>query len=198
VKLKATRERAFNGEPVTTKIRLSNKETDKITEAVIIQHLRAQGFKDAGRGGGMKDAEVATTVRYGEHGYSGGNHYAMDVYADHLAIELKGGSISNSKGAEHWRVKYGEESKGFKEWKKTADPDEVRAMRVSMQAKCLKDKETARRWLEKDCGKKVQAVTYTAIINPDTRHVDIYRFQGFHLRLGWKSSQDAYVKSYKY
>jgi hypothetical protein len=196
VKLKATKERAFNGEPVPTKIKLSNKETDKITEAVIIQHLRAQGFKDAapGRSGGMKDAEVATTVRYGEHGYSGGNHYAVDVYADHIAVEMKGGQVSNSKSAEQWRIKYGQEPKFMASW----STEKKQEYRQALATKCLKDKEKARQWLEKDRGVKVQAVTYTAIVNPDTRHVDVFRFNGYHLRLSWLHAEDAFVKSYRY
>jgi hypothetical protein len=187
VKIKPTRERAFNGEPVETKIKLTNKETDKITEAVVIQHLRAQGFKDA---------EVASTVRYGEHGYEGGNHYALDVYADHQAIELKGGQVSNGKSAEQWRVKYGAEPKFMANW----SDDTKREYREALAAKCLKDKEKARQWLQKERGKKVAPFTYTAIINPDTRHVDLYRFSGYHLRIGWLApdTKSAYLKSYRY
>lgn len=183
VKIQPTRERAFTGQPVPTKIRLTNKETDKITEAVAIQHLRKMGFKDA---------EVAATVR----GYKGGNNYAVDVYADHEAIELKGGQVANGASAQQWRVKYGQEPK----YMASLSDAKKQAMRADMAAKCLADKEKARKWLEKRTGHKCKAVTYTAIIDPDKRVVDLYRFNSYHLRLGWKSpiTQSAYVRSYKY
>jgi hypothetical protein len=44
------------------------------------------------------------------------------------------------------------------------------------------------------------AVAIATIVNPDTRTVDVYRYSGFHLRIGWRSelARKSYVGSYQY
>jgi hypothetical protein len=47
-------------------------------------------------------------------------------------------------------------------------------------------------------GRTMKGVTMATIINPDTRTADVYRFNGFHLRIAWANAEKGYVGSYKY
>jgi len=79
-RFKPAQGRAFSGEPVSTKIKASPTRDG--------QDHRGGGPAAPTRMG-FKDAENATQV--GPWRYFRGNHYAMDVYADHQAVELKAG-----------------------------------------------------------------------------------------------------------
>ena len=67
-------------------------------------------------------------------------------------------------------------------------------------AAILERKTAAIMELSKELHHKVGGSTMTTIINPDTKTVDIYRFQGFHLRIPWNSpeAKKAYVGSFRY
>jgi len=54
--------------------------------------------------------------------------------------------------------------------------------------------------VQKQLGRPVKPVTVGVILNPDTKTADVFRFNGFHARIGWNSpqAQKAYVGSYKY
>jgi hypothetical protein len=193
VKISPTKQRAFHGEPVKTKINLTNNETKAIAEAVVTQHLMKMGFKDAEEGARVVPREDWSRIT----GSKGGNNFPIDIYADHQAVEVKGGRISNGKTAQQWRVKYGQEPAYMKDWSNA----KKLAWRSRQEDKIMQFKENGRRWLQDKCGKKVAAVTYTCIINPDTRHVDVFRFSGYHARISWMNPQalgGKYLKSYKY
>ena len=52
----------------------------------------------------------------------------------------------------------------------------------------------------KQTGKKPKGETVALIINPDKKVVDVYHFDGFHLRVSWNSEQAAegYAGSFSY
>ena len=86
------------------------------------QDHRGGGHRAPARAGLQGRRGCAAVVR----GYTGGNNYAVDVFADHQAIELKGGSLANSKGAQQWRVKYGQETEVHVETGRTKTKREYR------------------------------------------------------------------------
>lgn len=83
---------------------------------------------------------------------------------------------------------------------KTASPEQKARWNERKQQMILQRKQQALTKLSKEIGVKLKAQTVCLIANPDTKTVDVYRFNGFHLRVGWKSPQAArgYAGSYRY
>jgi capsid protein len=183
VKLTKVSQRAFTGEPIATKTQLGKSTTGKLGENIIIQYCRQ--IK------GKKDARHLNLDR---------NNFPIDLVQDHESIEVKAGLVSNRSDAQRWRLTIGEPGKKEKEWLAQASEKQKAAWNsrkqqaiIERKAKCLKN-------LSKELGKPVKAKTMTVIINPDTKTADIYEFDGWHERIGWKSEEAkaAYVGSVKY
>ena len=168
--------------PIETKTKISKSEAGKIGEAVIIAQLQAQGFADA---------RPASTER---------NNYPVDVFQDHGAIEVKTGLVSNGATAQHWRATIGQPGKAETEWLKTASHEEKHAWNEQKAQAILDRKNQALKDLSKQVGGKIKGYTMTTIINPDKKTVDVFRFDGFHLRIPWNSPavDKAYVGTFKY
>lgn len=180
--LKSTKERAFNGETVETKTKLSKLETGAIGEKVVISYLKSQGFKDA----------RSTNVKV--------NNFAVDLVHDHEAFEVKAGLVSNGKSAQQWRATIGQPGKAESAWLKKASPEAKRAWNEKKGQDILSRKTAALNTLSKQLGRKVKGSTFTVILNPDKKTADLYKFSGFHLRIAWNSAQAkaGYIGSYKY
>jgi hypothetical protein len=174
--------RAWEGKQVELKNKLSKDATGKIGQQVVLDYLHENGLIDAKP---MND----------EH-----NNYAIDMVQDHGAIEIKCGQVSNGQSAQQWRATIGEPPPRVKEWLKTATPTEKKAFNAAESKAILDRKEAARARLEKELGRPVKAWTYAVIINPDKGTADIYKFKGYHLRIGWNSDQAkaGYVTTVKY
>lgn len=181
-KLKKSKERAFSGESVETKTKLSKQEAGAIGEQVVIEHLKAQGLKDA----------RALNTRQA--------NFPVDLVQNHDAIEVKTGLVSNGESAQQWRATIGQPGKKETEWLRKASPEAKKKHNLKKQQAILDRKQAALKEISKEVGRKVKGKTMTTIINPDTRTVDVYEFDGFHLRIPWNSPQakSAYVTSYKY
>jgi phage-related protein (TIGR01555 family) len=184
--LKQTNSKAFKGESVELKSKISKQESGAIGENAVIAWLKKQPkFKDAGH------AE--------EKGHNS-SHFPVDVKADHHVFEIKTGLASNGKSAQQWRITVGEPGQAEKEKLAKMSEEKKRKYMAKKQAACINRKKNMLRILSEKAGRKIAAKTVTTILNPDTQTVDIYQFDGFHQRIAWNSpeAKKAYVGSYKY
>lgn len=169
-------------EPVAVKTKLSKQETGRVAEAGIRAYLRdIEGISD--------------TVGLN----SGKPNESIDLFGDSMAPEVKGGLCSNSGGAQQWRITFSMEL-GQKEQAEydALTPEQQKAWREKKQRACLERKLALLKKLSKERGKKINAVTFTGIVNPDTRTIDIYRTDGYHQRIGWNDPQAKHVASVRY
>jgi hypothetical protein len=181
-KLTEVKKRAFEGEPVTTKTKLSKTESGAIGEAVITQWLQKHG---------LKDARALNLER---------SNYPVDLIGDHQLIEAKAGLVSNGPSAQKWRATIGQPSKTEQAWLAKAKP-EAKAAYNQKKMKAIMDRKMAVvKEYEKKLGRKITPRTVTTIINPDTRTADLYSFEGFHHHIRWNNekTEKAYVGSYRY
>ena len=177
VKIKPTKTRAFTGQPVAVKNQISKQAAGKIGEAVVLAWLHAQGLKDA------------------RHMNLERNNFPIDLVQDHAVIEVKTGNVANSVKAQQWRLTIGEPGKAEKEMLAKMPDEEKAAWNAKKQDMIHERKARALADLSKKLGKPVKSKTITCLINPDTKTVDIYEFEGWHDRIGWNSPEAK--KSYK-
>jgi hypothetical protein len=163
--------RAFAGAQIETKKKLSKLEVGELGEKIVIDYLKSTGAKDA-RGLNIKQ-----------------NNFAVDVVQNHGAIEVKAGQVSNGRSAQQWRATIGQPGKAETRFLKTLDSDQKREWNQKKNQQILKRKEQAVQGLSEKLGRKVKSQTYGVIINPDTKQADLYKFDGFHLRIGWNTPQ---------
>lgn len=182
VKLTAASGRAFSGDPVSLKTSMSKQEAGALGEKVAIAYLKENG---------IKDARPLNTAK---------NNYPVDLAGDHQAIEVKTGLVSNSKGAQQWRVTIGEPGKEEKAWLKTASKEDKAKHNASKMQAAIDRKTAVVRELSKTLGEKVRPTTVTVLLNPDKKLADIFVFKGFHTRIGWTSTKmkAAYAGSFHY
>lgn len=182
VTITPTQRRAFEGEPAVIKTKLSKQAAGKIGEDIIIAHLQSLG---------MDDARPMNLDR---------NNFPIDLIQDHEVIEGKTGNAGNGKGAQQWRLTIGEPGKAEKAWLATASDEDKAKWNAEKQRKIHERKEAVIRELGKKLGHPVKTATMTVILNPDTKTADIYKFDGFHDRIGWNSelAKKAYVRSVTY
>lgn len=182
ISLKPTKQRAFDGNTVALKNQLGKQEAGKLGESVIISWLKSKGFSDA---------QTANTER---------NNYPVDLVQDHELIECKTGSAGNGAAAQQWRITIGQPGKAEQAAIAKMSPDKKAKWHAAKQKACLDRKKQVLADAEKKAGRKVKPATITTIINPDTKTVDLYKFSGWHQRIGWNSpeAKSAYVGSYKY
>ncbi len=181
-KLTATKKRAYSGEPVELKTKLSKQESGAIGEAIVIAFLKNQGIPDS------RALNLKT------------NNFPVDLIGDHQLVEVKTGLVSNGASAQKWRATIGQPGKKETEWLKTLDPV-AKADWNKAKAKAIMDRKKAvLRAYSKNLGKPVKARTVTVLLNPDTKTADVYSFAGFHHSIRWNSEQGkaGYVGSYKY
>ena len=182
VKLQKVKKPTYSGSSVETVTRLSKLETGAIGESVVIEHLRATGLKDA----------TALNTKQ--------NNFPIDLMAGEFCVEVKSGLISNGRSAAQWRATIGQPGPGETAWLKTAGAEEKATWSAEKRAAIMVRKYGAVADIERLTGKKYKPKTITTIINPDTKTVDVYEFDDFHLRIAWNSpeAKRAYVGTYQY
>ena len=175
--------RVFQGKTVPVKSKPTKEETGKIAEAVTLAYVKqVLGHKDA-KSYSLKKGEKST-----------------DMIGDHLLVEAKGGLVSNGYKAQRWRSSQGGPGLKEKEWRKTADPKEKRALDKKRQRAIMKRKLDMVKQKSKEFGAKIEGRTITSIINPDTKTADVYEFPGFHEAIYWNGdmAKAAYKGTYRY
>jgi hypothetical protein len=182
VRIQPTTQRAFKGKTVDTKTKLSKQGVGKLAESIVIELLRA---------GGSKDAEPMNLDQ---------SNFPVDLVHDHEIIEVKGGQVSNSEKSHHWRLTIGEPGEKEKAWLAKASDAQKAKWNERKQELIHQRKAKVLGMVTKALGRKVRASTMTVIINPDTGIADVYKFDGWHNRIGWHSGQakSGYLGSVKY
>lgn len=176
--LKATTDRAWSGKQ-TQSGNISKLETGKLGEKIALEHLRQQ----------YPDAHMLNEER---------PNYAIDGIADHAVYEIKAGLSSNGPSAQQWRETEGQPGKAETEWLRTASREDVMAYHQAKQDAIVQRKEVAAQEIGQRIGHDVAPRTIATIINPNTKTVDVYQFEGFHTRIAWRNAASNYVKSYRY
>jgi hypothetical protein len=173
---------AFTGEPVKSTTKLSKQDAGALGEKISIDWLHETGRTDAR----PLNAKV--------------KNFPIDVVQDHGAYEIKTGLVSNGKSAQKWRATIGEPGKAEKAMLAQMTDEQKEAWNDKKREAILARKQAALKQISKELGKPVKAKTVTLIIDPDRKIVDVYEFDGFHLYIGWKSSEakTAYRGSYEY
>jgi len=183
VRLEPSATRAFDGRtPVPVREKLTKTETGNLAENVLVAWLRAQGMTDA--------APLNT----------GAANFPVDALEDHRPTEIKGGLVSNSKGAQQWRLTFSLESPAEREAYARMTPEGRSAWNLQKQQRIHERKQAVVEALARETGREIRPRTLCAVINPDTRVADVYEFDGFHDRIGWTSemAQKGYRGSVKY
>lgn len=181
-KLTTSAKRAFFGQPVPLKNPISKQEAGRIGEQIVIAYWRDSGMKN---------------VRYPSLNR---RNFPIDLIHDSACIEVKTGLVSNSPGAQKWRMTIGEPGKKEKVWLEAASSEEKAEWNQRKQRAIHDRKRKELVKLSKKVGKKLDAKTVTVLLNSDTRTVDIFEFDGWHDRIAWNSetAKMAYKGSFRY
>lgn len=182
VRIARSSERAWAGGLVRVRTKMTKRETGKVGEAVAIAWLQSRGLRDA-----------RPLNAHAEN-------FGADVIAGNQVIEVKAGRAGNSVKAQQWRLTIGEPGKREKAWLRTASARAKRAWNERKERMIVARKNEIVREVGRALGRRAVGRTITTIVNPDTKVVDVYSFEGFHSRIGWSSAQarEAYVGSVRY
>lgn len=185
VKLTAAKsgERAFTGEPAALQSTLSKQETGKLGEELAGAYVRDTYKVDVNH------------LNYER------NNFPVDLLGDHrYAVEVKTGLASNGATAQQWRMTIGQPGKAESAWLAKASPNEKAAWNEQKQLAISDRKAAAIKLVESQTHTSLIAKTVTMVVNPDKKLVDVYEFNGFHDRIGWKSPEAhaAYKGTFRY
>lgn len=187
ISLRPTKEQAYLVEGVNRvpRTRLSKQETGRIGEEAVIAFLRGRlGDKGAAR----LDRRVS--------------NFPLDIISPKLGllIEVKSGVLGVHRKAEQWRYTIGEPGEAEKAALARMSPERKSAHNARKMQGILLRKELTAAAISKSAGRRFRTVTFTTIIDPDRKVVDLFRFNGFHARIDWRSQKaDAgYIASFRY
>lgn len=184
VKVKKTKRRAFDGAtPVPLETQLTKQETGRVGEAVVLAYMRQVL--------GLKDARAMNSEQ---------TNFPVDLIEDHAPTEVKAGLVSNTRGAQQWRLTFSKESAKEKALYETMTSQERAAWNEKKQQRIHQRKQAVLKAVERETGRKQRPRTITTVLNPDTRVADIYVFDGWHDRIDWQSdlARAAYQGSVQY
>lgn len=129
-----------------------------------------------------------------------GNFPVDTLYKDQEAIEIKGGMASNVRGAQHWRVTKGEAGDLKKVAEKRLSREQLAAYNNGVMKYIMARKKDAVAVLSKSVRRDLKPATLAMIINPETKIVRLFKFDGHHERIGWnsKTAKRSYVGTFRY
>lgn len=173
--------KVWNGEPEQAESTLSKLQTGAIGEQLAMDLLTDQHGVPFG------------TVNQGV------NNAPFDVVGNGFAVEVKTGMATNGKSAMHWRATIGQPGKAEQEALKQMTAEQKRAHNKWKEEEILKRKHALLDRMSQEAGKEIQPLTIGIILSADGKRADVYRFEGFHLRLPWPkyATADYYVGSFE-
>lgn len=183
VKITKTEDRALGDDfkPVPIKTKLTKQETGRVAEAVCSAYLRdVAGFEDT----------VALNA--------GKANESIDLFGDSMAPEVKGGLCSNGKDAQKWRITFSMETASEKAAYAKMTEEQKTAYNRDKQTAALKRKLDLLEQLSRKLGRKIEPVTITTVINPDTQTADVYKIPGYHPIIRWRDAAQYRVASVRY
>ena len=175
--------RVYDGKQVETRTKLTKTETGAIGEAIVKHYFESLGL--TGR------VRAANDER---------SNYPVDLLAGDNLVEIKTGLVSNNPKSHRWAATIGEPGAAEKAALAAMTDEQKRAWNAGKEAKIMARKSDALRELSTREGVTLRPVTVTMIMNPDTQTVDLYRFEGYHQRIGWRGEEakHGYVGTYRY
>jgi hypothetical protein len=173
--------KVWNGEPEQAESTLSKLQTGAIGEQLVMSLLTDQHGVPFG------------TVNQGV------NNAPFDVAGNGYAVEVKTGMATNGKSAMHWRATIGQPGKAEQEALKQMTAEQKRAHNAWKEQEILRRKHALLDRMSEEAGKEIHPLTIGIILSADGKRADVYRFDGFHLRLPWNkyATDDHYVGSYE-
>lgn len=137
-------------------------------EDVAVAYMRAYVEADAARLGGV---------------------LAVDVLSTSYAVEVKAGLVSNSRNAQHWRLTFSAERGLERSKMDRMTPGELKAYRARKKGRILTRKENLLVGLRSLTHRDIRPATVTMIVDPARQDVDVFWFDGWHHRIGWKGRE---------
>lgn len=184
-------QRAFTGKQVLTKKQIGGKGRTKIlgdhAERIVQEFIRVSG-------GSVKLTNTRIT------------NYPIDLVripgqrnAIIEAVDVKAGEVLNTPGAQQWRITLGEPSDEEKALLKRMSAAQKKKYNADKIEYIIQRKYDEIERLKKDYG-RVIGREYTVIVDADRGLADIYVFDDFHRRQGWKGkdTKDAYLATVRY
>lgn len=173
--------KVWTGEPEAATPSLSKLQTGAIGEKLVIDLLTE-----------------AVGVPFGTVNL-GVNNAPFDVAGNGFAVEVKTGMATNGKSAMHWRATIGQPGKAEQELLKQMGAEEKRAHNQWKEQEILKRKHALLDRMTAEAGKEIKPLTMGIILSADGKRADVYRFEGFHLRLPWNkyATEEYYLGSYE-
>lgn len=183
VRLKPSRERAWTGQTNERARWYTSQDAGKLGERIIQQYMQSQG-------GAFKDARPAGNIP----------NYAVDIIGDHELVEAKAGQVSTGMKSARWRLSIGEPGVKESNWLANASEGKKAIHNRRKQDAIVDRKEKVLREANELLKSPIKKTTYTTILDPDRKIADIYKFDGWHEIIWYKSqqAQQAYVGSYNY
>jgi hypothetical protein len=182
--LKPEAQRAFEGEQVPSKTKLTKLQKDEVGEQIMFRLMEKLGLKNP----------QSLNEHYGV------NNYPLDLAGDHLAIELKTGDASNGPSGQQWNTKIGQMGPAEQAKYDKMSPEKRRIHNDKKMKDIIKRKYQALARLRKETGVDYKPWTFGLILDTDRKVADIHAVPGYHPRIGYKQkeAQDGYVTTVKY
>jgi hypothetical protein len=182
--LKPEAQRAFEGEQVPSKTKLTKLQKDEVGEQIMFRLMEKLGLKNP----------QSLNEHYGV------NNYPLDLAGDHLAIELKTGDASNGPSGQQWNTKIGQMGPAEQAKYDKMSPEKRRAHNDKKMKDIIKRKYQALARLRRETGVDYKPWTFGVILDTDRKVADIHAVPGYHPRIGYKQkeAQDGYVTTVRY
>jgi hypothetical protein len=179
-RVKVSRAPHWRREPIEGK-RISWSQQGKMGERLAIAHLKRLGFRDA---------RPATKI----------SNFPVDLVHGDTLVEVKTGLASNTQKSQHWRTTIGEPGKAERRWLRELDRDKKLRWNAEKMRQIHLRKQAVVKALSRELGRPIKTETVALILDPGRRKADVYRFEGFPRRVGWRSptAQQGYVTTYDY
>lgn len=120
----------------------------------------------------------------------GVNNAPIDVAGDHIAVEVKTGLASNNKSSQHWRATIGQPGKAEAALIAQMTPEQKRIHNARKEQAILERKYKLLEELTVMAGSEVAGITVGIILHPSGKKADVYKFDGFHLRIPWGKAEE--------
>ncbi|RJR10596.1 hypothetical protein C4588_02900 [Candidatus Parcubacteria bacterium] len=126
------------------------------------------------------------------------NNAPIDVGGDHLALEVKAGSATNSERTQMWRAKVAPFSKKEQALYDKMSPEEKTAYNAYKKQAVLDRKQRLLDELSRELGEPIKPMTVGVILSADGKRADMYAIPGFHISLSWKkyASDEYFMGTY--
>ncbi len=119
----------------------------------------------------------------------GGSELPVDVLTARSAVEVKAGLVTNGRQAQQWRLTFSDAKGEERRTLAQLSPAARKQWFARKQARIYDRKMAVLDEVRRLTGRIVEPVTITLIVDPIHRDVDLFRFDGWHQRIGWNTTE---------